>query len=94
MGHDIYAFKGVKTEEQIAYLRRNASSKRAHLFYDALQANDHDCGVSGCGTGKYFLPVEIQRALSWLRDQGIEEDEEAFLTACLTKASGVTIIFS
>lgn len=64
MGHDIYAHS---VGPEIAYLRRNMSSSTIHVFYRALNASEHDGGVSGFGTGSFFYKEDIESAIAALK---------------------------
>lgn len=64
MGHDIYAYS---VGPEVAYLRRNMSSGTIHDFYRALNATEHDGGVSGYGTGSFFYKEDIENAVNALK---------------------------
>lgn len=62
MGHDITG--RIKGEfEEVAYLRIGAfNSNKAFFFYDAIQSNECNGGVSGNGNNKTFTNEELKKA--------------------------------
>lgn len=106
MGHDIYAFRSKDHEKEWkfnptvphygaqAYLRRSAFDRMNGTIYAALNCEQHNGGVSGCGTEQYFTRDEIKLALARLRDVKGADYEREFLETCLLhRGDGVLIHF-
>jgi hypothetical protein len=95
MGHDVCGFalddEGLETE--IAYLRRNASNPFSKVIYEALGAEEHYCGVSGCGNEVTFTEQHLRDALANIPpDNPDYEMERQFLRDCIEKGKGGAII--
>jgi hypothetical protein len=81
MGHDISAYLG---EKEVAYLRRSAFSDYKRNIYIALNAEEHYCGVSGCGTDEKFSKERIEHAmLQFDKENEAHLAEIKFLNDCL-----------
>lgn len=106
MGHDIYGFN--KAGEEIAYLRFGAWNLTASVFYNLLDANEYNAGVSGSGNSTTFSKRQLEKALStyeqmcWKSNSrnGFDHWEQkeilSFLAACLEtakKEESVRVVF-
>lgn len=86
MGHDISAYKTEYNEErddereEIAYLRRGAFNPLKDQIYEALNAENHNCGCSGCGGEQKFTIDEIRAALDRLPAGDDAQPEREFLS--------------
>lgn len=95
MGHDISGFRqdDSSQDEEIAYLRRAAWNPLARVIYEALDAKDHDCGCSGCGTEKSFSSEQLIAALSKIPEGEETEPERKFLSDCIASGGQITVLF-
>lgn len=96
MGHDICGFANDNAphdddgavRDEIAYLRRSAGNPLARSIYEALGAQEHDCGCSGCGGEVHFTEAQLRDALAKLPDGDDYEPERTFLGDCIEKGGG------
>jgi len=77
MGHDISGFIKGKTGKEIAYLRIGAfNTNKSFFFYDAIQSQECNGGVSGVGVEKTFTNEELKIAKQRLKYMLGENKEE------------------
>ena len=90
MGHDICGFKSADKaqETEIAYLHRGAGNPLARSIYEALGAQEHDCGCSGCGSTAHFTVAQLREALTKIPTDEEHEPERQFLRDCIDKGEG------
>jgi hypothetical protein len=98
MSHELYAYRkdeyGVGFDaKSIAEVHRSAGNPAAHELYVALQAVDHNCGCSGCGTSRDFTNQELKDALLRLKDGEDMSEEKKFLEECIKSGTTITICF-
>jgi hypothetical protein len=63
MGHDISGFIKGQTGKEISYLRIGAfNTNKSFFFYDAIQSQECNGGVSGNGKEKTFTNEELKTA--------------------------------
>lgn len=83
MGHDISGFIKGQTGKEIAYLRIGAfNTNKSFFFYDAIQSQECNGGVSGTGVEKYFTNEELKIAkqrLNYMLGENKEEVENLVL---------------
>jgi hypothetical protein len=93
MGHDTFAYLKKRDARRggnsVAYVRHAAWNEDARNLYFALLATEHDAGVSGDGSLKWFEPRMLRRALHFV----VTEDQREFLEQCLRFRRGVWIAF-
>lgn len=95
MGHDISGFKqdDISQEKEIAYLRRSAGNPLARVIYEALDAEEHDCGCSGCGTHKSFSTEQLKNALAKIPAGEETQPERKFLSDCIAAGGEINVCF-
>ena len=97
MGHDISGYRVEDTEQkdEIAYLRRSASSPLKITIYNALDCHEMNGGCCGIGDVRKFTQAEIVDALSRVPDGDEYEPERTFLRDCTASgdAGGVIAFF-
>jgi len=77
MGHDISGFIKGQTGKEIAYLRIGAfNTNKSFFFYDAIQSQECNGGVSGVGVEKTFTNEELKIAKQRLKYMLGENKEE------------------
>lgn len=77
MGHDISGFIKGKPSEEIAYLRIGAfNTNKSFFFYDAIQSQKCNGGVSGNGKEKIFTNEELKIAKKRLNYMLGESEQE------------------
>lgn len=77
MGHDISGFVKGQTGREVAYLRIGAfNTNKSFFFYDAIQSQECDGGVSGNGSEKQFTNEELKLAKQRLKYMLGESQEE------------------
>lgn len=77
MGHDISGFIKGQTGREIAYLRIGAfNTNKSFFFYDAIQSQECNGGVSGIGIEKEFTNEELKLAKQRLKYMLGESQEE------------------
>jgi hypothetical protein len=77
MGHDISGFIKGQTGREIAYLRIGAfNTNKSFFFYDAIQSQECNGGVSGLGVEKTFTNEELKIAKQRLKYMLGESQEE------------------
>jgi len=83
MGHDISGFIKEQTGREIAYLRIGAfNTNKSFFFYDAIQSQECNGGVSGMGVEKTFTNEELKIAkqrLNYMLGESKEEVENLVL---------------
>ena len=83
MGHDISGFIKGQTGKEIAYLRIGAfNTNKSFFFYDAIQSQECNGGVSGTGVEKSFTNEELKIAkqrLNYMLGENKEEVENLVL---------------
>lgn len=94
MGHDISGYKNSAPDKEIAYLRRSAFSLFKNTIYEVLEADDCNCGCSGCGVDKTFTPSQLKLALSKLPKSEDLVPEREFLNNCINQDEDITIVFT
>ena len=97
MGHDISGYRVEDTEQkdEIAYLRRSASSPLKITIYNALDCHEMNGGCCGIGDVRKFTQAEIVDALSRVPDGDEYEPERTFLRDCTASGdAGVVIAFN
>lgn len=89
------AYDGIKARFEIGYLRYNAFNQSARSIYDALNAEDCDCGCSGCGEGRHFTREELVAAVKSLPPDDNLRASVTFLWDCINKGgeTGAYIFF-
>jgi hypothetical protein len=95
MGHDISGYKqdDSSQENEIAYLRRAAWNPLARVIYEALNAEEHDCGCSGCGSQQAFSQKQLISALSKIPEGEETEPERKFLSDCIAAGGEIDVHF-
>ena len=97
MGHDICGFNKAdeETRSEIAYLRRNAFNPLKNAIYNALGAEEQNCGCSGCGGDPiHFTEDQLKEAMAKLPEGENYQPERDFLAGCLSNgAAGAWIAF-
>lgn len=77
MGHDISGFIKGQTGKEVAYLRIGAfNTNKSFFFYDAIQSQECNGGVSGLGVEKTFTNEELKIAKQRLKYMLGESQEE------------------
>lgn len=82
MGFDIYARD--TDGDEVAYLRVHISGfriTREHGFdwFKLIKAEEHNCGVSGCGTSKLVKKADLIEALNVLELHKPNPDTQTYL---------------
>jgi len=86
MGHDIFGFNDKQRNKKISYLRYSAGQEQARYIYRALDAEEHDCGCSGCGETVFFTKQKLRHAIMKFSAEK-HEQEHQFLRDLIEKGS-------
>jgi hypothetical protein len=90
MGHDISGFIKGQTGREIAYIRIGAfNTNKSFFFYDAIQSQECNGGVSGIGVEKTFTNEELKLAKRRLKYMLGESEGE--IQALVTESTSETV---
>ena len=91
MGHDISGFIKGQTGREIAYLRIGAfNTNKSFFFYDAIQSQECNAGVSGTGVEKLFTNEELKLAKERLKYMLGENENE--IKALVTESTSENVV--
>jgi len=63
------------------------------VIYQALEAQDCDCGCSGCGTQRTFTNDQLSEAKKRIPPGEETDRERKFLDDCIAVGGSVTVCF-
>lgn len=90
MGHDISGFIKGQTDIEISYIRIGAfNTNKSFFFYDAIQSQECNGGVSGIGVVKTFTNEELKLAKRRLKYMMGESKDE--IQALVTESTGESV---